>query len=180
MVQKQKVYLLPSTFRIFFLVVGTRSTMIKLFIVIITSLILVTLVNCNDYKTDQNKLYCTEPELNLKKQSTEQDKFYTEPNLILKKSIAIGNTDSNVNVVFVNLRASFHSGTVYASEVSVNVRKDILLSCENFHSGTIYSIPTTFNQIERLVHITDEFPDFQISFDLFDRKPCPLDSWVRW
>ena len=65
--------------------------------------------------------------INLKKQNTEQDKFYTEPNLNLKKSIAAGKTDANINLV------------------SVNVHEDVLLSCENFHSGTIYASEVPVN-----------------------------------
>ena len=37
-----------------------------------------------------------------------------------------------------------------------------------------------FIQVERLKKITDQFTDLYISYDLFDRKPCPLDSWVTW
>ena len=37
-----------------------------------------------------------------------------------------------------------------------------------------------FIQVQRLKKITDQFTDLYISFDLFDRKPCPLDSWVTW
>ena len=33
-------------------------------------------------------------------------------------------------------------------------------------------------QVERLRKISDQFTDLYISFDLFDRKPCPLDSWI--
>ena len=37
-----------------------------------------------------------------------------------------------------------------------------------------------FIQVERLKNITDQFSDLYISFDLFDRELCPLDSWVPW
>ena len=168
----------------------------------------------------ENNIFAT----NWKTGGVESDKIYSKPEkLNFDEDTEIGNTvaetseltvyirkeillscenfhsGSNItlaetSVLTLNIRKeillsceNFHSGSnITLAETSVltlNIRKEILLSCENFHSGSIYSIPklpTTFNQIQRLVKITDQFEDLQISFDLFDRKPCPLDSWVRW
>ena len=133
--------------------------------------------------------------INLKKQNTEQDKFYTEPNLNLKKSIAAGKTDANINLVSVNVHEdvllsceNFHSGTIYASEVPVNVRK----ASKFFKKLTLKFVPETRQQCVRFFVTYVTHAGYAIRFRSFIANSyCSLQSrtgrlswrqfiWIRW
>ncbi len=43
-----------------------------------------------------------------------------------------------------------------------------------------YKILSKFSQVQRLVKITERFPDLRVAFEIFDREPCPVDTLVPW